>query len=490
MAMRQGRWAVSCRDTRWSAAAAVLLLATCVLAAAAAADPRVEFFLRSRRHLLGGHKNHPSARGRLGRYKLLGNRLFSDQVAREQRRNNPDVQVFEEMLLRTIATHGPLRDAMFSFSFADTPDACGEIEVKETSLSEPAELRIPCLSYATTSKHRGIPVPFISHYSQAKKPPPSTLLAEHPWSTKRGTLYFRGTLTGWQGPLYNVSLDPSYALIRANVARIATEEVWGDISLVYFDDEAANDAKRAGLKDAKLLVEAARRYIDETMAVDRGWPQWLENAQHKYLLALDGVTFCGRLVGLLRYGGVVLRNRSPFQDIATPVLEPGKNIVEFAPDLSGFVATMERLRADDNAARQIALAGAALWELYFSMSGLLKYMADLVTALHEFYREEEEDSRGGGFEEVSSSSEEADEWRRVQEQGSGELAERAEENLRDPASPGEHSRWSRWGEVRRFRVGLLLLLLLGSLCTAIIYYSLTPSCYRRHSICTPVRRSI
>ena len=113
----------------------------------------------------------PSVQGSaLPVYKILGNRLFSDRTARALS-GNQDVQTFEKLLLRTIATHGPLPDALFTFNFYDSPDVCGKIE--ELHVTDPQEdLAVPCLSYTTTADHLCIPVPFLSHYSQAENPPP------------------------------------------------------------------------------------------------------------------------------------------------------------------------------------------------------------------------------------------------------------------------------------------------------------------------------
>ncbi|KAJ7911727.1 hypothetical protein B0H13DRAFT_2480182 [Mycena leptocephala] len=77
--------------------------------------------------------------------------------------------------------------------------------------------------------------------------------------------------------------------------------------------------------------------------------------QFKYLLDVDGNTFLGRYLGLLRSGGLVFKSTA-FAEFFTPWLVPFEYFVPVRPDLADLSAEIEWAQANDGEARLVSFA--------------------------------------------------------------------------------------------------------------------------------------
>ncbi|KAF7323672.1 CAP10 domain-containing protein [Mycena kentingensis (nom. inval.)] len=78
--------------------------------------------------------------------------------------------------------------------------------------------------------------------------------------------------------------------------------------------------------------------------------------KYKYLLDVDGNSFSGRYLGLLRSGGLVFKSTA-FTEFFTPWLVPYEHFIPIRPDLSDLVEKVEWARKNDAEARRIQEAG-------------------------------------------------------------------------------------------------------------------------------------
>ena len=112
------------------------------------------------------------------------------------------------------------------------------------------------------------------------------------------------------------------------------------------------------------------------------WPRE-QGYEYKYLLDIDGNSYSGRYLGLLRTNALVFKVRrvlafflflgtyckdslapqsTAFSEFFDPWLRPYEHFIPVAPDLSDLVSKIEWARAHDDEAKQIAQAGREVAE--------------------------------------------------------------------------------------------------------------------------------
>ncbi|KAJ7735937.1 glycosyl transferase family 90-domain-containing protein [Mycena metata] len=116
---------------------------------------------------------------------------------------------------------------------------------------------------------------------------------------------------------------------------------------------------------AELLCLAAdgcdrAKIVQEYGIEGAGAPQ--ENAYgYKYLLDVDGMTYSGRFLGILRSGGLVFK-ATVFEEYFNDWIRPYEHYIPVLPDLSDLLQKVEWARAHDAEARMIQERGRAVAE--------------------------------------------------------------------------------------------------------------------------------
>lgn len=329
-------------------------------------DPRVDYFLKPRLEYLGPSAGDAPWGGRAVEYKISANELW----VRDPRNESDGDHAQFVLLVRRLLSERHVPDVHFWFHPADNPF----FDLRD--LREYRQKHLPVLSFVTTANHLEIPIPYGKDHQSAARP---LLRRRRPFKQKQPAVFFRGALSCWRGKTY----DDSYSatLMRQAFERRARGHAWNDIRITSVDTKFIElDAEAVGDRvNATALQEeyaSAQQYTETS---------FLKYPRYRYLLALDGATFTGRLPELFRHDSVVIKNRSPFEDVVTPVLLPAQNVIMVEPDGSDFEEQVEWLLAHDEEAQHIGEAGTALWERYFRADPMFDYMALLFRRLHEFY---------------------------------------------------------------------------------------------------------
>ncbi len=157
----------------------------------------------------------------------------------------------------------------------------------------------------------------------------------------------RSTLVFWRGSSLGQASRPILEMPRARLCQIARE--YADLFDVGFSellDISAEDA--AILRDAHLL---------------RAETPWQDLIRYRYHIDIDGhaCSFAGLFRKLLS-GGTVLKVKSPnnYAQWYYEKLKPWTHFIPVAADLSDLLAVVDWSRSNENAAREIALAGREL----------------------------------------------------------------------------------------------------------------------------------
>lgn len=337
-------------------------------------------FLEPRLHQMG-HKVHFP---RLPRYKIVDNELYV-KIHQDYRFRWYDEFVWSEdddlllqyVLLEILSQHN-IPNTFFVCNLFDHPEIL------------PEHQQVPTLGYVTTARHVDIPIPFTEHWTAAMTP----LKPIQSWSERQGKVYFRGALCGWDGPAFDgTGRKPSY--MRYELYKSFKDKSWADIYLVNEDDALFRNYKRYlwRLRQPRPIfhLKCLKAYIEQRMiAYDCVDPSKTANNKRnyrrfKYLLAMDGVSFIGRLPELFKWGGLVLKNNSSFLCAATPLLKPWENFVPFQPDGSDFEAVVERLIREDDKAQAIAEQGFLDFQQYMQYNNYLSYIKTVLERISTFY---------------------------------------------------------------------------------------------------------
>ncbi|KAJ7100928.1 glycosyl transferase family 90-domain-containing protein [Mycena belliarum] len=164
-----------------------------------------------------------------------------------------------------------------------------------------------------------------------------------PWASKRDVLYWRGKSNGGHIRGTNYRAFPRFRLL--DLAALPENRAKGlfDVRITAWHEGHCTD---------NCDADAIRKAYNITSEVE---PR--EDAyKFKYLLDVDGNTFSGRYLGLLRSGGLVFKSTA-FAEFFTPWLVPYEHFIPVRPDLADLPAKIEWARANDAEAHRIQEAG-------------------------------------------------------------------------------------------------------------------------------------
>ncbi|KAF7333383.1 CAP10 domain-containing protein [Mycena venus] len=162
------------------------------------------------------------------------------------------------------------------------------------------------------------------------------------WEDKKPQMYWRGTATGGQ-----ILGDNYHNFTRFRLVDLAQAHP----DLV--------DAKIMRFADLLCLPEQGcdrEGIIREYNISGANAPQ--ENSyKYKYLLDVDGMTYSGRFLGILRSGSLVFK-ATVFEEYFNDWLRPYEHFIPVLPDLSDLLEKIEWARSHDAEARMIQERGA------------------------------------------------------------------------------------------------------------------------------------
>ncbi|KAJ7124436.1 glycosyl transferase family 90-domain-containing protein [Mycena epipterygia] len=183
------------------------------------------------------------------------------------------------------------------------------------------------------------------HYERSQWSPKYGYPNNITWEDKRPALYWRGQSTGGWISGTNYHSFPRFKLL--DIARNRTDIMNVAISAFYEWFCQLEGCDAAAIK-AEYNITGA------------GSPRE-EGYQYKYVFDVDGNSFSGRYLGLLKSGSLVFKS-TIFQEYFSDWLRPFEHYIPVLPDLSDLVERIEWARAHDEEARRIQAAGQAFAE--------------------------------------------------------------------------------------------------------------------------------
>ncbi|KAJ6610759.1 glycosyl transferase family 90-domain-containing protein [Mycena sp. CBHHK59/15] len=166
------------------------------------------------------------------------------------------------------------------------------------------------------------------------------------WRDKKSQIYWRGTSSGGMIFGSNYHNFTRYKLVR--LAQKHTDLL--DVEITSFADELCGSESEC---DKKKIVQ-------EYNIIGPGAPRE-DEYKYKYLLDVDGMTFSGRYLGLLRSGSLVFK-ATVFTEYFNDWLRPYEHYIPVLPDLSDLVEKIEWAKAHDAEARMIQERGREMAE--------------------------------------------------------------------------------------------------------------------------------
>ncbi|KAJ7038860.1 glycosyl transferase family 90-domain-containing protein [Mycena alexandri] len=184
------------------------------------------------------------------------------------------------------------------------------------------------------------------YYQRASTAPKFAYSDNVAWEDKKAQIYWRGTATGGQ-----IVGDNYHNFTRFKLV---------DLSNAHPD---LVDAKITRFADLLCLGEDGcdrEKIVQEYGIGGANAPQ--ENAYgYKYLLDVDGMTYSGRFLGILRSGGLVFK-ATVFEEYFNDWIRPYEHYIPVLPDLSDLLQKIEWARAHDAEARMIQERGREMAE--------------------------------------------------------------------------------------------------------------------------------
>ncbi|KAJ6574551.1 glycosyl transferase family 90-domain-containing protein [Mycena capillaripes] len=169
------------------------------------------------------------------------------------------------------------------------------------------------------------------------------------WEDKKEVLYWRGKSNGGHIRGTNYRSFPRFRLMDLAALPENREKGLFDVRITQWHEwHCTDDCDAEPIKSAYNITE------NKAPAE--------EAYQYKYLLDVDGNTFSGRYLGLMRSGGWCLRCSTAFAEFFTPWLVPYEHFIPVRPDLADLPAKIEWARANDGEARRIQEAGRVFAE--------------------------------------------------------------------------------------------------------------------------------
>ncbi|KAJ6506354.1 glycosyl transferase family 90-domain-containing protein [Mycena vitilis] len=182
------------------------------------------------------------------------------------------------------------------------------------------------------------------HYPRSYTAPKYAFPDNVPWAEKRGMLYWRGQSTGGWISGTNYHHFPRFKLI--DIARSLKHHELFDVAISAFYEHFC-----------QLEGCYAARIKEEYNITAYGTNAPREDVyRYKYVFDVDGNTFSGRFLGLLRSGSLVFKS-TVFTEYFSAWLRPFEHYIPVLPDLSDLVERIEWARAHDAEARRIQQAG-------------------------------------------------------------------------------------------------------------------------------------
>jgi hypothetical protein len=160
-----------------------------------------------------------------------------------------------------------------------------------------------------------------------------------PWDNKTSQLYWRGSSNG--GHIYRDNFRKFSRFRLVKIAQNRTDIINARIT-GFWESHCTNDCERDPI-------------IAEYDIGGGGSPRE-EVYNYKYLLDVDGNTFSGRYLGLLRSGSLVFK-ATAFDEYFTNWLRPYEHYIPVKIDLSDLVEKVEWAIAHEDEARQIQEMG-------------------------------------------------------------------------------------------------------------------------------------
>ncbi|KAJ7043289.1 glycosyl transferase family 90-domain-containing protein [Mycena alexandri] len=181
--------------------------------------------------------------------------------------------------------------------------------------------------------------PSVSYYDQSSLSGKFAHTNDFVWEDKKPILYWRGTSNG--GHIYgqNYRHFPRFRLIE--LARNHSELI---------------DARMTAFAETLCTTDCDRDGIIEEYNIEGPPAPKEEVYRFKYLLDVDGNTFSGRYLDLLRSGSLVFKSTA-FEEYFSDWLRPYEHYIPVRPDLSDLAAKVEWARQNDAEARVIQARG-------------------------------------------------------------------------------------------------------------------------------------
>ncbi|KAJ7907180.1 glycosyl transferase family 90-domain-containing protein [Mycena leptocephala] len=178
------------------------------------------------------------------------------------------------------------------------------------------------------------------HYPRAYNSPKYSFSDNIPWNAKKPVLYWRGQSTGGWISGTNYHGFPRFKLL--DIARDHADIMDVAISAFYehFCQLEGCDADRIKAEYNITGVGSAREDV----------------YNYKYVFDVDGNSFSGRYLGLLKSGSLVFKS-TIFHEYFDDWLKPFVHYIPVLPDLSDLVDRIEWARTHDAEARRIQAAG-------------------------------------------------------------------------------------------------------------------------------------
>ncbi|KAJ7221127.1 lipopolysaccharide-modifying protein [Mycena haematopus] len=163
------------------------------------------------------------------------------------------------------------------------------------------------------------------------------------WEDKKGVLYWRGKSNGGHIRGTNYLSFPRFRLI--DLAALPENKAKGlfDVRITQWHEWHCTD------NCDPAPIRAAYNITGESVPREEAYG-------YKYLLDVDGNTFSGRYLGLLRSGGLVFKSTA-FTEFFTPWLVPYEHFIPVRPDLADLAEKVEWARANDEEAHRIQETG-------------------------------------------------------------------------------------------------------------------------------------
>ncbi|KAJ7114648.1 glycosyl transferase family 90-domain-containing protein [Mycena crocata] len=164
-----------------------------------------------------------------------------------------------------------------------------------------------------------------------------------PWVEKKDILYWRGKSNGGHIRGTNYKSFPRFRLIDLAARPENMQKGLFDVRITSWHESHCTDDCDA---------EAIKKEYNIGGEVE---PRE-EAYKYKYLLDVDGNSFSGRYLGLLRSGGLVFKSTA-FAEFFTPWLVPFEHFIPVRPDLADLPAKIEWARGNDAEAHRIQESG-------------------------------------------------------------------------------------------------------------------------------------